>query len=208
MKNTHIKNWRGPQRKDLRAPILYVGGGGCSPSVSRKKTPHKEFLGWDLKWGFFGVFFMFMCFFRSWFKLLVSIPGSLWVRTPPHFRCLSCGLEAVHANGYPRWAYLRSRGCRYALEHERGEVENPHPPPLASVSRPDAAWSLPWTKKQKKKKFLPPQTLRLWILKKISLEICFLAWKLQSRLNKFILTFRSPRNRKAGGSLKLFHFRL
>ena len=32
---------------------------------------------------------------------------------PPHIRCLQCGLRAVHANGHPRWAYLRNRGgCR------------------------------------------------------------------------------------------------
>ena len=29
---------------------------------------------------------------------------------PPHIQCLSCGLRAAHANGYPRWASLRGRG--------------------------------------------------------------------------------------------------
>ena len=60
-------------------------------------------------------------------------------------RCLSCGLRAAHANGYPRWVYLRNRGCRYPLtageaaarEHEDGEVEPP--PKLGRLADLDAA---------------------------------------------------------------------
>ena len=33
----------------------------------------------------------------------------------PHIQCLSCGLRAAHANGYPRWAFLKHRGCWNSL---------------------------------------------------------------------------------------------
>ena len=54
-KNTHIKNRRGPEHKDLRALILYVGG-PLLLYFPGKEPPHKEFLGWDPNRGISGAF--------------------------------------------------------------------------------------------------------------------------------------------------------
>ena len=69
MKNTHIKNGRGPQHKDLRAPILHMGG----PLVLDfpGKNPHiKNFLGWDPNWGIFRVF---LCVYVLFALLILDI---------------------------------------------------------------------------------------------------------------------------------------
>ena len=46
LKNTHIKNWRDPQHKDLRALVLYVWGGLLSFIFQEKNTHKKIYLGW------------------------------------------------------------------------------------------------------------------------------------------------------------------
>ena len=58
--NTHIRNRRGPQHKDLRSLIVY-GRGASSPLCSGQEPLHKEHIGW----GIFRAFLMFICFFRS-----------------------------------------------------------------------------------------------------------------------------------------------
>ena len=76
IKNAHIKNGSGPQQKDLRAQIVYVGG--LFSFIFQENNPHKKEKIRVGSWlGIFGVFFMFMCFVLSWF---LCVAGAWWWR--------------------------------------------------------------------------------------------------------------------------------
>ena len=91
IKNTHVKNWRGPQHKDLRAPTLYVGGGPLTLYFPGKEPPHKEFLGWDPNWGIWGVFLYVYVLFSLLKEVQMSeqvleFPASVWDIPHPSLR--------------------------------------------------------------------------------------------------------------------------
>ena len=124
IKDTHIKNYRGPQHKDLRAAVLYVGGGASSALSSRKKEPpQKELLGSDPSWRGFGViyFFMFMRFFfsRSWSeghpKTEGTFTGAL-VNVREALLNLALWVSKLHSPGFAKVRMKVRASFLYTLE--------------------------------------------------------------------------------------------
>ena len=82
---------KGPPHKDLRAPILYVGGGPLLLYFPGKEPPHKEVLGWDPDCGIFGVLLYVYVLFSA---LERSDPQKIWLSrctNPCTYNSQECG---------------------------------------------------------------------------------------------------------------------